>query len=108
MYGFYQDEQYDLSYTIDDDLIEMTKPLILNCNPYLGEFFVKIQLKKELRGQFLKDHPEIDLASQEDKKSIYTMNFRLLGRILESIQFWNKNYGSDGYLNYLNKFMNGE
>ena len=97
MYGCYQDEQYDLSYTIDDDLIEMTKSLILNCNPYFD---------KELRGQFLKDHPEIDLASQEDKKSIYTMNFMLLGRILESIQFWNKNYGSDGYLIYLNKFMN--
>lgn len=97
MYGCYQDEQYDLSYTIDDDLIEMTKSLILNCNPYFD---------KELRGQFLKDHPEIDLAAQEDKKSIYTMNFMLLGRILESIQFWNKNYGSDGYLIYLNKFMN--
>lgn len=97
LYGYYQDKQYDLSHTIDDDLIEMTKPLILNCNPYLD---------KELREQLIKDHPEIDLTSKEDKKLIYTMNFRLLGRILESIQFWNTHYGSDGYLTYLKKFMN--
>ena len=95
MYGYYRDSHYDLSSTIDDDLIEMTKPLIYNSNPYIND---------DLKEQFLKDHPDADLL--KDKESIYTMNFRLLGRVLDSIQFWNKEYGSNGYLTYLNKFMN--
>lgn len=96
LYGLYHDKDYDLSYTIDEDLIEMTKPLIYNCNPYINE---------ELKAQFIKDNPDNDFYDPETKRRNYEMNFRLLQRILDSIEFWNKEYGSNGYLNYLSHFM---
>lgn len=96
LYGLYHDTDYDLSYTINDDLIEMTKPLVYICNPYINE---------EIKKQFIQNHPDEDLNTLETKKNIYEMNFRLLNRILDSIEFWNKEYGSNGYLNYLNHFM---
>lgn len=96
LYGLYHDTDYDLSYTIDDDLIEMTKPLINICNPYINEGRKK---------QYIQNHPNEDLNTLETKRSIYEMNFKLLNRILESIEFWNKEYGSNGYLDYLSHFM---
>lgn len=96
LYGLYHDTDYDLSYTIDEDLIEMTKPLVYNCNPYINE---------ELKKEFIQDHPDEDIDTPEMKRRNYEMNFRLLQRILESIEFWNKEYGSNGYLDYLSHFM---
>lgn len=96
LYGLYHDTDYDLSYTIDEDLIEMTKPLVYNCNPYINE---------ELKKEFMQEHLDDDINTPEMKRRNYEMNCRLLQRILDSIEFWNKEYGSNGYLDYLSHFM---
>ncbi|WP_416326832.1 hypothetical protein [[Eubacterium] hominis] len=92
LYGSLHDTTYDFSKVADEDLIGMAKMLDYNSNILHNEtLFEKIK----------KEHPDLDFSLRENLDRVFKMSFLLLGRIYESMRFWEKELGSDGYLSYL-------
>ena len=91
LYGSLHQKTYDFCTVADQDLIEMAKRLERCSNP-----IINLKLQDTLKAE--------DIAAMDKNKiceGSVTMAFRLLIRIHESMDFWEKKLGSNGYLNYL-------
>ena len=91
LYGSLHQKTYDFCTVADQDLIEMAKRLERCSNPIINP-----KLYDTLKAE--------DIAALDKNKiceGSVTMAFRLLIRIHESMDFWEKKLGSNGYLNYL-------
>ena len=91
LYGSLHQKTYDFCAVADLDLIEIAKSLEWYSNPIINP-----KLYDTLKAE--------DIAALDKNKICersVTMAFRLLIRIHESMDFWEKKLGSNGYLNYL-------
>lgn len=92
LYGSLNKVNYDFSDVAEEAFIEIAKVLDYNSDPYKNE---------ELIQNLVEEHPEVDFSLYENQLRIFKMAFLLLGRIHDSIDFWEKEFGSNGYLTYL-------
>lgn len=61
-----------------------------------------------MRSELLQEsHPDVDFSLTENVEVLYETNFKVLVKIHESIDFWEKELGSDGYLTYLKRICGG-
>lgn len=99
LYGSWHEKTYDFSAVADQDLIEMAKDMDFHSNPLRNPELLDI----------LNVNPDAEGLSTDQiyEKSI-TMGLRLLVRIHDSMDFWEKEMGSNGYLKYLTAFVVSE
>lgn len=81
LYGSLNKVNYDFSDVAEEAFIEIAKVLDYNSDPYKNE---------ELIQNLVEEHPEVDFSLYENQLRIFKMAFLLLGRIHESIDFWEK------------------
>lgn len=98
MYGTLRDITYDFRKAADVDLIESAYYLNAYSNPLYNQDF-----KKKEQGL----HPNVDFSLMENIEVLFETNFKVLVKIHESIDFWEKELGSDGYLTYLKRICGG-
>lgn len=53
-------------------------------------------------------YPDVDFNKKENLYGTLEMGLLILEKIHSSMQFWEKEFGSNGYLTYLEKFEAGE
>ena len=92
LYGSLNHINYDFSNVAEESFIEISKVLQFNSDPFKNE---------ELFLQLKKDYPDVDMSDSDSIMRVFKMAFMLLGRIHDSIDFWEKKFGSNGYLQYL-------
>lgn len=83
----------DYSDYAGEDLLYMADGLEEICNPYLNE-----ELEKILK-------PYVDIHDPQNFEYIFKNVFLCFVKVLESIDFWDKELGKDGYFRYLRQFM---
>lgn len=98
MYGSLRDITYDFRNVAGVDLIESANYLNSYSNPLYSE---------DVKEKAQESHPDIDFSLTENVEVLYETNFKVLVKIHESIDFWEKELGSDGYLTYLKRICGG-
>lgn len=93
MYGAYKGIVYNQLPCTKADVDEMANLLVMDGDPYMNE---------ALAQSVLENDPDFDLNDQEVKDTFYQSGIQCLLRILDSIDFWNRELGNNGYLKYLN------
>lgn len=84
----------DYSDYATEDLLYMADGLEYICNPYVNEAVAKV-LK-----------PYVDINNKDNYEYIFKNVFICFLRILDSIEFWDKEFGVDGYFRYIKQFIN--
>ncbi|MCD7949478.1 MAG: hypothetical protein LUG12_04335 [Erysipelotrichaceae bacterium] len=84
----------DYSDFATEDLLYMADGLEYILNPYKNEKVAKII------------QPYAHINEDNNYDFIFKNVFLCLDRVLESIRFWDKEFGVDGYFRYINRFMN--
>ena len=92
LYGSLHHQTYDYRNAVEEEIIETAIILSFYADPFQNP-----QLLEDLKQQY----PDVDDTKEEIIPSIFKMAFLLLGRIHDSINFWEKEYGSNGYITYL-------
>lgn len=86
----------DYSDYASEDLLYMADGLENICNPFVNEEIATI-LK-----------PYVNIQDDRNYEYIFKNVFICLTRILESITFWDKEFGKDGYFRYIQQFINAD
>ena len=83
----------DYSDFAGEDLLYMADGLEEICNPYINE-----ELEKVLK-------PYVNIHEPQNFDYIFKNVFLCLNKVLDSIDFWDKEFGKDGYFRYIRQFM---
>ena len=83
----------DYSDFAGEDLLYMADGLEEICNPYINE-----ELEKVLK-------PYVNIHEPQNFDYIFKNVFLCLNKVLDSIDFWEKELGKDGYFRYIRQFM---
>lgn len=87
-------ESTDYSEYTHEDILYMADALEEICNPFVN---------KELE-KFLK--PYVNIHDLQCYDYLFKNVFLCMTRVLDSIDFWDKEFGKDGYFRYIKQFMN--
>lgn len=99
LYGSWHEVSYDFSDVASEDLIGMARIMDNNSN---------VLHNKDLFELLEKKYSDLDFSLRENLESAFRLSFLLLERIHESIIYWEKVLGSNGYLNYHKKLQQGD
>lgn len=99
LYGSYHGNAYDFSYVAEEDTIGMARIMDRNSNALHNE-----EVLENARSKY----PDVDFDKKENLYDTLVMGLLILEKIHSSMQFWEKEFGSNGYLTYLEKFEAGE
>lgn len=99
LYGSFHHIAYDFREAAHEEHIQIADQLCYYSNPLWNH-----ELAKELK----ENYSDLKMNEEEKLNSSFKMVFLLLGRIYDSINYWEKQYGSNGYLIYLDKVMNND
>ena len=99
LYGSWHEVSYDFSDVASEDLIGMARIMDNNSNVLHNEDLFELLEKK---------YPDLDFSLRENLESAFRLSFLLLERIHESIIYWEKVLGSNGYLMYHKKLQQGD
>lgn len=93
---FMNDESSDYSTYAHEDLLSLATGIEQCCNPYINS-----RLYKYLEN-------DIDLNDKDNYEKIFKNVLLCLARILESIDFWHKELGSNGYFHFIGQFIDSD
>lgn len=83
----------DYSDYASEDLLYMADGLEDICNPFINE-----EIEKLLK-------PYVNIHDDINYEYIFKNVFVCLARVLDSISFWDKEFGKDGYFRYIQQFI---
>ena len=87
-------ETTDYSEYTHEDILYMADGLEQICNPFVNE-----ELEKFLR-------PYVNIHDLQCYDYLFKNVFLCMSKVLDSIDFWDKEFGKDGYFRYIRQFMN--
>lgn len=86
----------DYSGYASEDLLYMADGLEEICNPFINQ-----EIEKILK-------PYVNIHDDRNYEYIFKNVLICLTRILDSISFWDKEFGKDGYFRYIQQFINAD
>lgn len=95
LYASYHHEEYNYEDIASEDIIYLAHIIAHNLNGYVNE---------ELKEQFLQEN-HVDMNDPSIRKRMFSMSIICLVRVKESVEFWMKKWGSEGYITYISTFL---
>jgi len=89
IHGYLTEREYDYKFFLDTENQELARGLGMSFDPFVNEDIYVVLSR------------QIDISSAGDKKKYFDIPFKCLYRILESIEFWIKQRGSNGYFDFI-------